>query len=285
MTCVVTLAIVERRPADDRPRRRQPPVQASPRRHPEAHARPLPGRRARGRAGDQRGGRDAPPAAQRGIPRRRRRAARQGRRGLRRGHRRSRWSATPRSCSAPTGSPTWCPRRRSTGSCAQHAGSPEAVVDALIAAANEAGGRDNVTVVYAEGPDFARAVRGRAPGGGPATAPDAAPPGATATGTSAEPFAEPVENGLPRSAGNPVARFFRWIVRSRTTWFALGAVAGVSRRLLLVWRAAETQPRTARVPSPWPDRLGSVRLARGRRRARPGRATCCGSSPAPMRSG
>ncbi len=81
-------------------------------------------------------------------------------------------------------------------------GAPRPSCDALVAAANEAGGRDNVTVVYAEGPEFARAVRGRAPGGGPATAPDAAPPGATATGTWAQPFAEPVENGLPRSAGN-----------------------------------------------------------------------------------
>ena len=39
-----------------------------------------------------------------------------------------------------------------------------AVVDALVAAANEAGGRDNVTVVYAEGADFARAVRAGAIG-------------------------------------------------------------------------------------------------------------------------
>src|SRR5688572_24777776 len=34
----------------------------------------------------------------------------------------------------------------------QHAGSPERVVEALVAAANDAGGRDNVTVVYAEMP-------------------------------------------------------------------------------------------------------------------------------------
>ena len=43
----------------------------------------------------------------------------------------------------------------------QHAGDPDAVVGALVEAANEAGGSDNVTVVYAEGPEFARAVRGR----------------------------------------------------------------------------------------------------------------------------
>jgi serine/threonine protein phosphatase PrpC len=39
-----------------------------------------------------------------------------------------------------------------------HAGDPRAVSRALIDAANEAGGKDNVTVVYAEGPRFARAL-------------------------------------------------------------------------------------------------------------------------------
>jgi serine/threonine protein phosphatase PrpC len=37
-----------------------------------------------------------------------------------------------------------------------HAGDPGAVVDALVTAANAAGGKDNVTVVYAEGPKFPR---------------------------------------------------------------------------------------------------------------------------------
>ena len=34
------------------------------------------------------------------------------------------------------------------------------MVDALVAAANDAGGKDNITVVYAEAPGFAPAVRG-----------------------------------------------------------------------------------------------------------------------------
>ena len=42
----------------------------------------------------------------------------------------------------------------------QHAGNPEQVVEALVAAANDAGGRDNVTVVYAEMPLFAEMVTG-----------------------------------------------------------------------------------------------------------------------------
>ena len=46
----------------------------------------------------------------------------------------------------------------------QHAGTPERVVEALVAAANDAGGRDNVTVVYAEMPLFAERIRRRRAG-------------------------------------------------------------------------------------------------------------------------
>jgi hypothetical protein len=45
-------------------------------------------------------------------------------------------------------------------------GDPSAVVDTLIAGANEAGGKDNVTVVYIEGDRFAPAVRGVSPENG-----------------------------------------------------------------------------------------------------------------------
>lgn len=41
----------------------------------------------------------------------------------------------------------------------REAGSPDAVVRELIAAANEAGGKDNITVVYVEGGSFSEAVR------------------------------------------------------------------------------------------------------------------------------
>lgn len=46
-------------------------------------------------------------------------------------------------------------------------GDPDAVVDRLIADANEAGGKDNVTVVYIEGEHFAPAARGLSPETGP----------------------------------------------------------------------------------------------------------------------
>ena len=47
----------------------------------------------------------------------------------------------------------------------RQAGAPDRVVQALIDAANKAGGKDNITVVYAEGTDFAASI----------TTPDAAP--------------------------------------------------------------------------------------------------------------
>jgi serine/threonine protein phosphatase PrpC len=40
----------------------------------------------------------------------------------------------------------------------QHAGDPQRVTEALVLAANEAGGKDNVSVVYVEGHEFARAL-------------------------------------------------------------------------------------------------------------------------------
>jgi len=104
-----------------------------------------------------------------------------------------------------------------------HAGSPEAVVDALIAAANEAGGRDNITVVYLEGPDFARAARGH-----------------MSSSRSAHTAALPESSPMPARDANRLLMAGRWVVRSRTTWFALGAVAGVLAALLLVWRVPST---------------------------------------------
>lgn len=88
-----------------------------------------------------------------------------------------------------------------------HAGKPEAVADALVAAANEAGGRDNVTVVYAEGPAFAAAMRGRA--------------------------------AKKKGGDSLVTRTARAIAASRTTWFLVGAMLGVVGALAFVWRTSE----------------------------------------------
>ncbi|HXG86747.1 MAG TPA: protein phosphatase 2C domain-containing protein [Vicinamibacterales bacterium] len=80
----------------------------------------------------------------------------------------------------------------------QHAGDPGRVVSTLIAAANDAGGKDNITVVYAEGSGFPKA--------------NLLPEIPAATNSS---------------AGNPASHV------SRLTWLASGIVAGLLGGLVL----------------------------------------------------
>jgi serine/threonine protein phosphatase PrpC len=112
----------------------------------------------------------------------------------------------------------------------QHAGNPQAVVDALVAAANEAGGRDNVTVVYAEAPEFAAALqqRGRKAG--------STDPGDPAGGAALR--AEGVRDGHKSSTPDGRSRptLARRIIRSRTTWFCLGMLVGTAGAVGLAWR-------------------------------------------------
>jgi serine/threonine protein phosphatase PrpC len=91
----------------------------------------------------------------------------------------------------------------------QHAGDPSRVVEALILAANEAGGKDNITVVYVEGDDFAHAVRAAS---SRAAAPAGAPAGA-------------------RSESGPIRGFWR----SGATWLSAGAVLGLALGMGLAW--------------------------------------------------
>ena len=58
---------------------------------------------------------------------------------------------------------------------ADYAGHPEQAVRALIDAANDAGGKDNVTAVYVEGPAFAERVRRAIPAADAAPGPPPAP--------------------------------------------------------------------------------------------------------------
>lgn len=116
----------------------------------------------------------------------------------------------------------------------QHAGDPESVVDALVAAANAAGGRDNVTVVYAEMPRFAAALGS---GGGTAAITEPLP-------TRAHAAAGPVDT---RNPDVPRRSFGRAVMASRITWLALGALAGVVSTLgLMAWldRAEVRTPQT-----------------------------------------
>jgi serine/threonine protein phosphatase PrpC len=149
-----------------------------------------------------------------------------------------------------------------------HAGCPQQVVDALVDAANEAGGHDNVTVVYAEGAAFAAWAReGDRPAGwrtetAPILEQDAHAPPVTAR--AAIPAV-----GTVRRAVRQVGAFARWVVGSRTTWFAVGALAGVLATLALVWNVAppvSPRPRTlvagAATPGAFPQIAGALAAAR-----------------------
>jgi PPM family protein phosphatase len=110
------------------------------------------------------------------------------------------------------------------------AGNPQYVADALVAAANEAGGKDNVTVVYAESPGFAATMRrGR-------TAPD--PAGETPIQErDAAAAIEPRPSAAPQSsAPAAVQSWGRRLLRRRTTWFSAGALAGVVVAFAVAWQ-------------------------------------------------
>jgi serine/threonine protein phosphatase PrpC len=114
----------------------------------------------------------------------------------------------------------------------QYAGTPERVVEALVAAANDAGGRDNVTVVYAEMPLFAEHL-GTA-GAPPLTATEP-------TGLSPDTGDARVVMPVPPARAGRVRRATRAIVSSRATWFALGTLGGVIGALALTAYVATKQ--------------------------------------------
>ena len=130
----------------------------------------------------------------------------------------------------------------------QYAGDPEGVVDALVAAANAAGGRDNVTVVYAEMPRFAAAM-GHA-GAAATTEPLPVMPQRAGQGDAPEgahytrraPEARHAPEDAHDKGGNKGS-----VLGSRVTWLVLGALAGVLGTLgLTAWldRAEVRTPQT-----------------------------------------
>jgi serine/threonine protein phosphatase PrpC len=95
------------------------------------------------------------------------------------------------------------------------AGSPALAVQELLTAANDAGGKDNVTVVIVEGERFAGAVTPRGPR---RTGAPAAPAGEPVTGASRRPVAVPPAAARPGGSRPDGARW----------WYAvLGLVAGL----------------------------------------------------------
>ena len=146
----------------------------------------------------------------------------------------------------------------------QHAGDPERVVEALVAAANDAGGRDNVTVVYAEMPLFAerlgrvRAADARLTTDALVTQPEGPPPAASA------------QSVAPRQPGR-IRRAIRAVVGSRTTWFVAGTLGGVIGALALTAYVATKQvqaPRTLVVGTD--DTAPFTRIAAALEASRPG---------------
>ena len=113
----------------------------------------------------------------------------------------------------------------------QHAGDPDAVVRELIAAANAAGGKDNVTVVYVEGETFASSNFGHGPiQSGAADAPVG--PAQTPSDTTAPPR-RLVRVGLIALAVGIVAAVGLWTagwtfddIRSLTSSWSLRPPAG-----------------------------------------------------------
>ncbi|HEX6324879.1 MAG TPA: protein phosphatase 2C domain-containing protein, partial [Vicinamibacterales bacterium] len=98
----------------------------------------------------------------------------------------------------------------------QHAGRPDDVAEGLIAAANAAGGKDNVTVVYAEGPSFLT---------GADTGPlAAAKPAPAAKSASPAGRAHPLPPLAPEAARHGVSPV--WRALALTLLFAIAAGAG-----------------------------------------------------------
>lgn len=106
----------------------------------------------------------------------------------------------------------------------QHAGDPARAVEALVAAANDAGGKDNITVVYGEGPLFASAVGGDR----------------VNILTPTEPLVS-IGPVAPAPAAGDVRRAGRAIINSRAVWFVTGLLLGIIGALGLTLYVARTQ--------------------------------------------
>jgi serine/threonine protein phosphatase PrpC len=121
----------------------------------------------------------------------------------------------------------------------QHAGRPARVVEALIAAANAAGGKDNVSAIYVEGARFARTVSA------------AATAGRRSTGDA------PASSQAPANPRTPTGRSWN----SRVTWLSLGALLGLTAGIGLAWMVALDRPLPRRplvVGGDSPDRYATI---------------------------
>jgi serine/threonine protein phosphatase PrpC len=144
----------------------------------------------------------------------------------------------------------------------QHAGHPQDVADALVAAANAAGGKDNVTVVYAEAPDFAPAMRQVQANLSLVALPSSSSDKNNGSAAGSLP-GDPVRDTRSASPGTGTTAAVsrpRRVLRSRTTWFSAGALAGVGAALFLAWQGGTIVIDSRRTLVVEPD--GSTGLSR-----------------------
>jgi PPM family protein phosphatase len=141
-----------------------------------------------------------------------------------------------------------------------YAGNPQDVVDALVAAANDAGGKDNITVVYVEGAAFPAGLGQQVKSSDGNTAAVVAPP--TGSASASEQAGHSAEMpAAKRNRPGSIGRFFGRVLRSRTTWFSVGAVAGVAGALVVAWRVGTSgaEPkRTLLVGVPQPSGFSRI---------------------------
>ncbi len=129
-----------------------------------------------------------------------------------------------------------------------HAGDPHGVVAALITAANDAGGKDNITVVFAQGPRF---TRNGTPGG--RVMPPAPAPQVSTTPLSELVDLVPPETRAEKEKTEKKPGLIRRIVQSRVLALVLGTVIGLVSTLALIFY----------VPNPLRDGRAPRRLVVG----------------------
>ena len=125
----------------------------------------------------------------------------------------------------------------------QHAGDPARVADALVDAANQAGGKDNITVLYVEGPRFARSS-------GPARMVPMPRPVVQQVATEAlDGFADTAEEPSTRMPAPTAARAAAPSGRGTIGGLVLALVAGVLLGLGAAYGLAKME---VPLPSWWP---------------------------------
>jgi serine/threonine protein phosphatase PrpC len=122
----------------------------------------------------------------------------------------------------------------------RYAGDPQLVVEALIGAANDAGGRDNITVIFVEGPAFARQARA---GGGAVWPPAPRAEVSTMPLAALQPPAPPIVEGdaAGRRAGSKPG-LLRRIIQSRVLALMAGILIGLAGTLALALRDTPLLP-------------------------------------------